>query len=322
MISVYLYPWLESCSKSVTARDLAQMFLRTVFRDQGVPLGILTDMDSRFISEFWQEFFLLLQTDVKITSAYHQQSNGGSEKFNKTLLEALRSYVNVRHDDWSSFLLPFEFTYNNSVSPSTGFSPFMLQFGEQPRGLPDVVGGGVVNSPMAANLVHEIFANVNAARDLLQKQADEFRRVHASRAKAHQYQVGYWVLLSAENIRFRHGIRSYARVLWDLSAFRNYWGQIRLRSRQRVVSGPCLKFRISCIYDPTLVVRWRLGPSRASSRLSQLILMQMAIHGTRRRSCGTRASQTCASRNALCAGEVTTRAMTSGCNGRRSRLML
>ena len=65
---------------------------------------------------------------------------------------------------------------NNSVSPSTGYSPFMLQFGEQPRGLPDVVGGGVVNSPMATNLVHEIFANVNAARDLLQKQADEFRR--------------------------------------------------------------------------------------------------------------------------------------------------
>ena len=73
--------WLESCSKSVTARDLALMILRTVFRDQGIPLGILTDMDSRFISEFWQEFFLLLQTNVKITSAYDQQSNGGYIRF-------------------------------------------------------------------------------------------------------------------------------------------------------------------------------------------------------------------------------------------------
>lgn len=114
---------------------------------------------------------------------------------------------------------------------------------------------------------------------------------------------------------------SYAHDLWGLSAFGNYWGQIRLRSRPKVVSGPYLKFKTSCICAHMPVVRWRSGPSRASSRLSQSTLMRTAIRGMRRKSCSTRASQICASRNVLCAGEVMTRAMTNGCRGRRLRLM-
>ena len=50
-----------------------------------------------------------------MTSSYHPQSNGGSEKFNKTLMEALPSYVSARQDDWDTYLVYIEFAYNNSV---------------------------------------------------------------------------------------------------------------------------------------------------------------------------------------------------------------
>ena len=76
--------------------------------------------------EFWRELFLLLGTKIKLTSTYHPQSNGSQEKFNKTLIEALRTYVSHRQDNWDECILFFEFAYNNSVNPSTGHSPFIL----------------------------------------------------------------------------------------------------------------------------------------------------------------------------------------------------
>jgi hypothetical protein len=74
-----------------------------------------------------------LETDVRITSTYHPQSNGGQEKFYKTLIEVLRTYVSHGHDNWDECLLYFEFAYNNSVNPATDMSPFILSYAQSPR---------------------------------------------------------------------------------------------------------------------------------------------------------------------------------------------
>jgi hypothetical protein len=107
--------------------------MQTVFRHQGMPRVILSDNGPQFVSEFWKQLFLLLETSIRLTSTYHPQSNGGQEKFNKTLIEALRTYVSHRHDNWDECLLYFEFAYNNSVNPSTGMSPFILSYAQSPR---------------------------------------------------------------------------------------------------------------------------------------------------------------------------------------------
>ena len=87
----------------------------------------------QFISEFWYAFFKLLKTDIRLTSSYHPQANGGTERANRTLLESLRCFVNARQDNWSDHLVYFEFAYNNSVNPATGYSPFVLMFAQSPR---------------------------------------------------------------------------------------------------------------------------------------------------------------------------------------------
>ena len=70
--------------------------MRTVFRSQGMPAVLLSDRGPvQFTNEFWEEFFGLMRTTVKLTSSYHPQSNGGVEKFNRTLLEALRHYISA-----------------------------------------------------------------------------------------------------------------------------------------------------------------------------------------------------------------------------------
>jgi len=136
--------WIEPVHKSVTARTLAEIFLRTVFRSQGLCSMLLSDLGPQFQSEFWHEFFGLLKTNIRLTSSYHPQSNGGVEKFNKTLLEALRSYVDARHSNWEEYLPYIEFAYNSSPNASTGFSPFRLSLGQEARSPLDSLftGGG------------------------------------------------------------------------------------------------------------------------------------------------------------------------------------
>ncbi len=123
---------------------------------------------------------------MKLTSTYHPQSNGGSEKFNKTLLEALRSYVSARQDDWDTYLVYIEFAYNNSVNVATGFSPFVLQFVQSPSAPwdlfnatePDEMHRG--NSDLASSLGLDITTNITTARDALHKAVQDFRLRHVA----------------------------------------------------------------------------------------------------------------------------------------------
>ncbi len=81
-----------------------------------------------------KQLFALLGSVIRLSSTYHPQSNGGQEKFNKTLIETLRTYVYHRQDNWDEYLLYFEFTYNNNVNPSTVMSPLILSYARSPWG--------------------------------------------------------------------------------------------------------------------------------------------------------------------------------------------
>jgi transposase InsO family protein len=203
--------YIEPCNKSASARDLALIFFRTVFRNQGMPRILLSDNGPQFVSNFWKEFFSLLQTDIRLTSSYHPQSNGQTERFNRTLIEALRSFVNARHDNWDTFLVHFEFAYNSTVNASTGLSPFILQFAQAPRAPWDsVLEGGETDSigalsgaDLAFALGFETLQNLKRARASLQEAAQRQRVRNALVMRPHQYAVGDEVLLSTENIVLR-----------------------------------------------------------------------------------------------------------------------
>jgi hypothetical protein len=184
-----------------------------------MPRVILSDNGPQFVSEFWKQIFTLLGAGIGLTSTYHPQSNGGQEKFNKTLIEALRTYVSHRHDNWDECLLYFEFAYNNSVNPATGMSPFILSYAQSPRApwqfldtyvpLDDFVPADVSDTQqgsgaqLASYLGLDVINNVREARDSLHRMADEFRVRNARLAKPHSYKVGDSVLLSTKHVSLR-----------------------------------------------------------------------------------------------------------------------
>ena len=66
-------------------------------------------------------------------SSYLPQSNGGTEIFNKTLLESFRNLLNVRQDNWEEQSHNIEFAYNALPNAATGMLPFKLTLGQDPR---------------------------------------------------------------------------------------------------------------------------------------------------------------------------------------------
>ena len=120
-------------TKAVTAQKLADIFNEQVFRYHGLPESIVSDRDPKMDSDFWRSVQGLLGTELKMSTAYHPETDGQTERANRTLKEMLRSYVNTTGTNWDSLLTPLEFAYNNSQQASTKQSPFYLSTGIHPR---------------------------------------------------------------------------------------------------------------------------------------------------------------------------------------------
>jgi hypothetical protein len=110
----------------------------------GLPKKIILDRDGRFISRFWKELFKLIQTRLAMSTSHHPQTDGQTEKANRTLEEMIRHYINYQQNDWDDLLPALEHAYNSSVHATTGLAPFMITFGQIPRNMEDILIDDVI----------------------------------------------------------------------------------------------------------------------------------------------------------------------------------
>jgi len=114
-------------------KELALTFLKEIWRLHGLLESIVSDQDIRFTSKFWTCLMQLLQVKLHMSTAFHPESDGQTERDNQTMEQYLRSYCTYQQDDWVS-LLPFaEHAYNTSTSESTKVSPFEINYGFAPQ---------------------------------------------------------------------------------------------------------------------------------------------------------------------------------------------
>jgi len=96
-------------------KELALIFLKEIWRLYMLPETIISDRDTRFTSKFWMSLMQLLQVKLNVSSAFHRETDGQTERVNQTLEQYLRSYCSYQQHDWVS-LLPFaEHAYNISL---------------------------------------------------------------------------------------------------------------------------------------------------------------------------------------------------------------
>ena len=113
--------------------QIVRKYIDEIVRLHGVPASIVSDRDPRFTSYFWRAFQKALGTRVNMSTAYHPQTDGQSERTIQTLEDMLRACVLDWGDSWERHLPLVEFAYNNSFHRSIGMSPYEALYGRPCR---------------------------------------------------------------------------------------------------------------------------------------------------------------------------------------------
>ncbi|CAI7876562.1 unnamed protein product [Closterium sp. NIES-54] len=185
---------------TVTAAETAKLFFTQVVRLHGLPSAIISDRDTRFLSNFWTALFQLLGTQIRLSTAYHPETDGQTERMNRTLEDALRSCVNSMQTDWDQHLAAVEFAYNSSPNIATGEPPFLLATGQLPRSVTSLPHPLHSPNPTAADFISSHHRILQLARRKLQL-AQERQVRYANQHRHHTtFRVGDLVLLSTANL--------------------------------------------------------------------------------------------------------------------------
>ena len=185
-------------NKTDTARTLAQQFLDNIFRLHGIPKDIVSDRGTLFTSKWWIEFLRLLQVKPNLSTAFHPQSDGQTERINQSLEQHLRLYCDYLQDDWSDLLPLAEFAHNSTHHSSIGMSPFYALHGYHPRISVTLNPAQVPDVRDRLQIIRQ--AQVEAKNTILKAQAQHALWANKRRLPAPDFQVNDHVWLLRKNV--------------------------------------------------------------------------------------------------------------------------
>ncbi|KAL3685904.1 hypothetical protein R1sor_003926 [Riccia sorocarpa] len=192
--------------KDVFAPELAQLYLRTIVNHHGLSQVIITDRGTQFTSLFWRTLFGLFKTKLAFSTAYHPQTDGQTERVNRTIEDMLRAFTMEEQEGWDNLLPLVEFAYNNSTNSSTSATPFFLMYGEHPLTPAGLLGRGsptpITTKMEAVNeFVSRLQEGVARAKIKLHI-AQNRQKQYADQHRRHEeFGVGEKVWLSTTNLR-------------------------------------------------------------------------------------------------------------------------
>ena len=193
-------------SPPLDAAKVAELFLAHVYRNHGMPKKIVSDRDSRFTSDFWKELMKLVGTKALMSTAYHPQTDGLTERVNRILEDMIRCYCDEFLDDWDDLLVPLELAYNDSYQSSTRFTPFYMNYGRHPRTPQSMIVGTAAEPETSAGAYLQRLADAHRAAKYFMKVAQIRQSTNANRHREPaQYKEGDDVLLSVFKIRHVDG---------------------------------------------------------------------------------------------------------------------
>jgi reverse transcriptase-like protein/integrase-like protein/chromodomain-containing protein/aspartyl protease len=181
------------------ADETARVFIKEIVRLHGLPLEIISDRGTQFTSRFWKRFLEILNIKSCLSTAYHPQTNGQTERTNQTLEQYLRCYCSYNQDDWMPLLPLAEFAYNNTCNASTKLTPFYANQGCHPRF--EYLAPSEEKVPKVEDRLTRLLVIQEQLKSTLGKAQDDHRS-HADthRQEVPSLQIGDLVYLDARNI--------------------------------------------------------------------------------------------------------------------------
>jgi hypothetical protein len=182
-----------------TAQDIAQLFLDHFYKFHGLPAVIVTDRDRIFTSVFWKELFKKLGVRMLMSTAYHPQTDGQTERVNQCLETYLRCMTMHQPKQWFQWLSLAQWWYNSSHHSTLGMSPFQALYGYAPPQRewlaqePTPVAAVEAVLQKRANMDHILKKQLETARNRMKQMADKKRTER-------EFEEGDWVFLKCSLI--------------------------------------------------------------------------------------------------------------------------
>ena len=124
---------LIACHKTISSKMAAKKYRDHVWKDFGLPSHIISDCGPQFVSSFTRALNSLLGITENFSTSRHPQTNGQTERMNQEMEQYLRIFCGKRQHDWAEWLACAEFSINNKINSSTGYSLFFLNYGRNPQ---------------------------------------------------------------------------------------------------------------------------------------------------------------------------------------------
>jgi hypothetical protein len=190
------------CCKEETTTTLVDLYLKNVFKLHGLPTSIVSDRGPMFASDFWRQLLQRLKIERKLSTAYHPETDGQTERINAILEQYLRCYCSYQQDDWAKWLPIAEFAHNNTYSDTIKNTPFYGNFGYNPRWDFDLTTNENNSNPdvsECANQLAQIHENLKA--EMINAQDEQAEYANRRRKIAPRYLPGDKVWLLRRNIK-------------------------------------------------------------------------------------------------------------------------
>lgn len=240
-------------SKTITSDGLLKIFRKNIARRFGAPDYLVSDRDPRYFGRSWRAYMDRHQIRHRMSSAYHPQTDGQTERANRSLLDMLRAASNARMDNWVEKLPSIVLHYNNSMNLSTRFTPYFLNFGYHPPMPIDQALPRIPNTTPNTPIADAQRARVQAITHLQSAQLRQ-KKHHDKYRKLEIYQPNDLVYLSTTDLRQGGPRKLYDKWIGPFKVVRN------IRDVSYELEMPPSMGRIHRVFHVSKLKRYKTDP--------------------------------------------------------------
>jgi len=189
-------------TEKTLVEDLAKLFRDNVWKLHGLPESIVSDRGPQFVAGLMKELNEMLGIKSKLSTAFHPQTDGQTERINQELEQYLRMFIDHRQEQWPEWLGTAEFAYNNKAHSSTKTSPFKANYRQDPRiGFDGRKQERYAGAEKFVEKMKEIQEEAKAALEKVQ--ADMKKYADRKRSDVEEYKVRNLVMLSTKDLKYQ-----------------------------------------------------------------------------------------------------------------------